>query len=221
MEINWKNIHYYILIAIFLNFFMLYYLKDNSENILENENIIEITPEQAQFLLEKHPKKEKEKRNENEGKEKRKKGKEKDKKGKENKEKNSKKDSEKVKNTKKNLEKIHKELNESKKKKNITISNVAEGIGRTLGEGEKPIPFHQIQSFLEEIYINKEIHTNQITISAEDFTKDNFSVAIFSVIILVIIAIVATIFEFKSKKKKKEKNEGEVGNSEVSYLLMQ
>ena len=75
---------------------MLYYLKDNSENILENENIIEITPEQAQFLLEKHPKKEKEKRNENEGKEKRKKGKEKDKKGKENKEKNSKKDSEKV-----------------------------------------------------------------------------------------------------------------------------
>lgn len=219
MEINWKNIHYYILIAIFLNFFMLYYLKDNSENILENENIIEITPEQAQFLLEKHPKKEKEKRNENEGKEKRKKGKEKDKKGKENKEKNHK--NEKDKNTKNRLEKIHKELNETKKKKNITISNVAEGIGRTLGEGEKPIPFHQIQSFLEEIYINKEIHSNQINISAEDFTKDNFSVAIFSVIILVIIAIVATIFEFKSQKKKKEKNEGEVGNSEVSYLLMQ
>ena len=217
MEINWKNIHYYILIAIFLNFFMLYYLKDNSENILENENIIEITPEQAQFLLEKHGKKEKE--NVNERKEKRKKGKEKDKKGKENKEKNHK--NEKDKNTKNRLEKIHKELNETKKKKNITISNVAEGIGRTLGEGEKPIPFHQIQSFLEEIYINKEIHTNQITISAEDFTKDNFPVAIFSVIILVIIAIVATIFEFKSQKKKKEKNEGEVGNSEVSYLLMQ
>ena len=105
MEINWKNIHYYILIAIFLNFFMLYYLKDNSENILENENIIEITPEQAQFLLEKHGKKEKE--NVNERKEKRKKGKEKDKKGKENKEKNHK--NEKDKNTKNSLEKIHKE----------------------------------------------------------------------------------------------------------------
>ena len=217
MEINWKNIHYYILIAIFLNFFMLYYLKDNSENILENENIIEITPEQAQFLLEKHGKKEKE--NVNERKEKRKKGKEKDKKGKENKEKNHK--NEKDKNTKNRLEKIHKELNETKKKKNITISNVAEGIGRTLGEGEKPIPFHQIQSFLEEIYINKEIHSNQINISAEDFTKDNFSVAIFSIIILIIIAVVASIFEYRSQKKKKEKIESENGNSEVNYLLMQ
>ena len=221
MEINWKNIHYYILIAIFLNFLMLYYLKDNNEDLLEKENIIEITPEQAQFLLEKHGKKEKE--NVNERKEKRKKGKENNKKRKEkeNKEKNRKRDSEKGKNSKKNLDTIHKELNETKKKKNITISNVAEGIGRNLGEGEKPIPFHQIQSFLEEIYINKEIHSNQINISAEDFTKDNFPVAIFSVIILVIIAIVATIFEFKSQKKKKEKNEGEVGNSEVSYLLMQ
>ena len=214
MEINWKNIHYYILIAIFLNFFMLYYLKDNSENILENENIIEITPEQAQFLLEKHPKKEKEKRNENEGKEKRKKGKEKDKKGKENKEKNHK-------NIKNRLEIIHKELNETKKNKNITISNVAEGIGRNLGEGEKPIPFHQIQSFFEEIYINKEIPSNQITISAEDFTKDNFSIAIFSVVMLVIIAIVASIFQYKNQRRKKEKKESEFGNSEVSYLLME
>ena len=217
MEINWKNIHYYILIAIFLNFFMLYYLKDNSENILENENIIEITPEQAQFLLEKHGKKEKE--NVNERKEKRKKGKEKDKKGKENKEKNHK--NEKDKNTKNRLEKIHKELNESKKKKNITISNVAEGIGKTLGEGEKPIPFHQIQSFFEEIYINKEIPSNQITISAEDFTKDNFSIAIFSVVVLVIIAIVASIFQYKNQRRKKEKKESEFGNSEVSYLLME
>ena len=217
MEINWKNIHYYILIAIFLNFFMLYYLKDNSENILENENIIEITPEQAQFLLEKHGKKEKE--NVNERKEKRKKGKEKDKKGKENKEKNHK--NEKDKNTKNRLEKIHKELNETKKQKNITISNVAEGIGRNLGEGEKPIPFHQIQSFFEEIYINKEIPSNQITISAEDFTKDNFSIAIFSVVMLVIIAIVASIFQFKNQRRKKEKKESEFGNSEVSYLLMQ
>lgn len=217
MEINWKNIHYYILIAIFLNFFMLYYLKDNSENILENENIIEITPEQAQFLLEKHGKKEKE--NVNERKEKRKKGKEKDKKGKENKEKNHK--NEKDKNTKNRLEKIHKELNETKKKKNITISNVAEGIGRNLGEGEKPIPFHQIQSFFEEIYINKEIPSNQITISAEDFTKDNFSIAIFSVVMLVIIAIVASIFQFKNQRRKKEKKESEFGNSEVSYLLME
>ena len=217
MEINWKNIHYYILIAIFLNFFMLYYLKDNSENILENENIIEITPEQAQFLLEKHGKKEKE--NVNERKEKRKKGKEKDKKGKENKEKNHK--NEKDKNTKNRLEKIHKELNETKKKKNITISNVAEGIGRNLGEGEKPIPFHQIQSFFEEIYINKEIPSNQITISAEDFTKDNFSIAIFSVVVLVIIAIVASIFQFKNQRRKKEKKESEFGNSEVSYLLME
>ena len=215
MEINWKNIHYYILIAIFLNFFMLYYLKDNSENILENENIIEITPEQAQFLLEKHGKKEKE--NVNERKEKRKKGKEK--KGKENKEKNHK--NEKDKNTKNRLEKIHKELNETKKKKNITISNVAEGIGRNLGEGEKPIPFHQIQSFFEEIYINKEIPSNQITISAEDFTKDNFSIAIFSVVVLVIIAIVASIFQFKNQRRKKEKKESEFGNSEVSYLLME
>ena len=217
MEINWKNIHYYILIAIFLNFFMLYYLKDNSENILENENIIEITPEQAQFLLEKHGKKEKE--NVNERKEKRKKGKEKDKKGKENKEKNHK--NEKDKNTKNRLEKIHKELNETKKKKNITISNVAEGIGRNLGEGEKPIPFHQIQSFFEEIYINKEIPSNQITISAEDFTKDNFSIAIFSVVMLVIIAIVASIFQYKNQRRKKEKKESEFGNSEVSYLLME
>ena len=217
MEINWKNIHYYILIAIFFNFLMLYYLKDNSENILENENIIEITPEQAQFLLEKHGKKEKE--NVNERKEKRKKGKEKDKKGKENKEKNHK--NEKDKNTKNRLEKIHKELNETKKKKNITISNVAEGIGRNLGEGEKPIPFHQIQSFFEEIYINKEIPSNQITISAEDFTKDNFSIAIFSVVMLVIIAIVASIFQFKNQRRKKEKKESEFGNSEVSYLLME
>jgi hypothetical protein len=196
---------------------MLYYLKDNSENILENENIIEITPEQAQFLLEKHGKKEKE--NVNERKEKRKKGKEKDKKGKENKEKNHK--NEKDKNTKNRLEKIHKELNETKKKKNITISNVAEGIGRNLGEGEKPIPFHQIQSFFEEIYINKEIPSNQITISAEDFTKDNFSIAIFSVVVLVIIAIVASIFQYKNQRRKKEKKESEFGNSEVSYLLME
>ena len=57
MEINWKNIHYYILVAILLNFFMLYCLKDNSENIMETENIIEITPEQANFLLAKHLKK--------------------------------------------------------------------------------------------------------------------------------------------------------------------
>ena len=217
MEINWKNIHYYILIAIFLNFLMLYYLKDNNEDLLEKENIIEITPEQAQFLLEKHGKKEKE--NVNERKEKRKKGKEKDKKGKENKEKNHK--NEKDKNTKNRLEKIHKELNETKKKKNITISNVAEGIGRNLGEGEKPIPFHQIQSFFEEIYINKEIPSNQITISAEDFTKDNFSIAIFSVVVLVIIAIVASIFQYKNQRRKKEKKESEFGNSEVSYLLME
>ena len=217
MEINWKNIHYYILIAIFLNFLMLYYLKDNNEDLLEKENIIEISPQQAQYLLEKNSKKEKGK--ENESKEKRKKGKEKDKKGKENKEKNHK--NEKDKNTKNRLEKIHKELNETKKKKNITISNVAEGIGKTLGEGEKPIPFHQIQSFLEEIYINKEIHSNQINISAEDFTKDNFSVAIFSIIILIIIAVVASIFEYRSQKKKKEKIESENGNSEVNYLLMQ
>ena len=209
MEINWKNIHYYILIAIFLNFLMLYYLKDNNEDLLEKENIIEISPQQAQYLLEKNSKKEK-------GKENNKKRKEK-----ENKEKNRKRDSEKGKNSKKNLDTIHKELNETKKKKNITISNVAEGIGKTLGEGEKPIPFHQIQSFLEEIYINKEIHSNQINISAEDFTKDNFSVAIFSIIILIIIAVVASIFEYRSQKKKKEKIESENGNSEVNYLLMQ
>ena len=221
MEINWKNIHYYILIAIFLNFLMLYYLKDNNEDLLEKENIIEISPQQAQYLLEKNSKKEKGK--ENESKEKRKKGKENNKKRKEkeNKEKNRKRDSEKGKNSKKNLDTIHKELNETKKKKNITISNVAEGIGKTLGEGEKPIPFHQIQSFLEEIYINKEIHSNQINISAEDFTKDNFSVAIFSIIILIIIAVVASIFEYISQKKKKEKIESENGNSEVNYLLMQ
>ena len=221
MEINWKNIHYYILIAIFLNFLMLYYLKDNNEDLLEKENIIEISPQQAQYLLEKNSKKEKGK--ENESKEKRKKGKENNKKRKEkeNKEKNRKRDSEKGKNSKKNLDTIHKELNETKKKKNITISNVAEGIGKTLGEGEKPIPFHQIQSFLEEIYINKEIHSNQINISAEDFTKDNFSVAIFSIIILIIIAVVASIFEYRSQKKKKEKIECENGNSEVNYLLMQ
>ena len=220
MEINWKNIHYYILIAIFLNFLMLYYLKDNNEDLLEKENIIEISPQQAQYLLEKNSKKEKGK--ENESKEKRKKGKENNKKRKEkeNKEKNRKRDSEKGKNSKKNLDTIHKELNETKKKKNITISNVAEGIGKTLGEGEKPIPFHQIQSFLEEIYINKEIHSNQINISAEDFTKDNFSVAIFSIIILIIIAVVASIFEYRSQKKK-EKIECENGNSEVNYLLMQ
>ena len=221
MEINWKNIHYYILIAIFLNFLMLYYLKDNNEDLLEKENIIEISPQQAQYLLEKNSKKEKGK--ENESKEKRKKGKENNKKRKEkeNKEKNRKRDSEKGKNSKKNLDTIHKELNETKKKKNITISNVAEGIGRNLGEGEKPIPFHQIQSFFEEIYINKEIPSNQITISAEDFTKDNFSVAIFSIIILIIIAVVASIFEYRSQKKKKEKIESENGNSEVNYLLMQ
>ena len=59
MEINWKNIHYYILIAIFLNFLMLYYLKDNNEDFLEKENIIEISPQQAQYLLEKNSKKEK------------------------------------------------------------------------------------------------------------------------------------------------------------------
>ena len=211
MEINWKNIHYYILVAILLNFFMLYCLKDNSENIMETENIIEITPEQANFLLAKHLKKE-EKRNKN-----------KEKSG--NKEKNQNKgkkiNKEKIQNenNKRNFEKINKALNETKKKENISYSDVAEAIGRSLGEGEKPIPFHQIQSFLDELYINKEIHTDKISITNEEFTKENFAVAVFSVIFLIIIAVVATYFQFRNQKRIENEKEGNI--NEISYLLME
>ena len=220
MEINWKNIHYYILVAILLNFFMLYCLKDNSENIMETENIIEITPEQANFLLAKHLKKEEyEKGHKKE--EKRNKNKEKSGNKEKNQNKGKKSNKEKIQNenNKRNFEKINKALNETKKKENISYSDVAEAIGRSLGEGEKPIPFHQIQSFLDELYINKEIHTDKISITNEEFTKENFAVAVFSVIFLIIIAVVATYFQFRNQKRIKNEKEGNI--NEISYLLME
>ena len=39
MKINWKNIHYLILITIIFNFILLYYLKESSLNVNENEII--------------------------------------------------------------------------------------------------------------------------------------------------------------------------------------
>ena len=220
MEINWKNIHYYILVAILLNFFMLYCLKDNSENIMETENIIEITPEQANFLLAKHSKKEEYEKGH---KKEEKKNKNKEKSGNKEKNQNKKKKINKEKiqneNNKRNFEKINKALNETKKKENISYSDVAEAIGRSLGEGEKPIPFHQIQSFLDELYINKEIHTDKISITNEEFTKENFAVAVFSVIFLIIIAVVATYFQFRNQKRIKNEKEGNI--NEISYLLME
>ena len=220
MEINWKNIHYYILVAILLNFFMLYCLKDNSENIMETENIIEITPEQANFLLAKHSKKEEYEKGHKKG-EKRNKNKEKSGNKEKNQNKGKKINKEKIQNenNKRNFEKINKALNETKKKENISYSDVAEAIGRSLGEGEKPIPFHQIQSFLDELYINKEIHTDKISITNEEFTKDNFAVAVFSVVFLIIIAVVATYFQFRNQKRIKNEKEGNI--NEISYLLME
>ncbi len=63
MRVNWGNIHWYIICIIFLNFIMIYILKDKSENLLENENIIEITHEEAHMVLQKHSKSYRERKN--------------------------------------------------------------------------------------------------------------------------------------------------------------
>ena len=42
---------------------MIYFLKDKSENLLENENIIEITHEEAHMVLQKHSKSYRERKN--------------------------------------------------------------------------------------------------------------------------------------------------------------
>ena len=52
MKINWKNIHYLILITIIFNFILLYYLKESSLNVNENEKIINNKNETI-FLLKK------------------------------------------------------------------------------------------------------------------------------------------------------------------------
>ena len=51
MKINWKNIHYLILITIIFNFILLYYLKESSLNVNENEKII--NKNETIFLLKK------------------------------------------------------------------------------------------------------------------------------------------------------------------------
>jgi len=63
MRVNWGNIHWYIICLILLNFVMIYFLKDKSENLLENENIIEITHEEAHYVLQKHSKSYRERKN--------------------------------------------------------------------------------------------------------------------------------------------------------------
>ena len=51
MKINWKNIHYLIIITIIFNFILLYYLKESSLNVNENEKII--NKNETIFLLKK------------------------------------------------------------------------------------------------------------------------------------------------------------------------
>jgi uncharacterized membrane protein len=51
MKINWKNIHYLILITIIFNFILLYYLKESSLNVNENEK--KINKNETIFLLKK------------------------------------------------------------------------------------------------------------------------------------------------------------------------
>ena len=51
MKINWKNIHYLILITIIFNFILLYYLKESYLNVNENEKII--NKNETIFLLKK------------------------------------------------------------------------------------------------------------------------------------------------------------------------
>ena len=51
MKINWKNIHYLIIITIIFNFILLYYLKESSLNV--NENDIINNKNETIFLLKK------------------------------------------------------------------------------------------------------------------------------------------------------------------------
>ena len=47
----------------FLNFIMIYIIKDKSENLLENENKIEIIHEEAHMVLQNHSKSYRERKN--------------------------------------------------------------------------------------------------------------------------------------------------------------
>ena len=151
MRVHWGNIHLYILGIIFLNFIMIYILKDKSESIKENDNIIEITREQARIILENHSKSYIERKRQKE-----------------------------IKNKKHNEKRAKKKLEKMKKYENNNKNNL------------RNENFKQPKMFVEEI--NKD----NLNVSPEEITNDNYYNAIFSFCCLILIVIIACYFQYRN-----------------------
>lgn len=152
---------------------MIYILKDKSDNsIKENDNIIEITREQAHIILQNHSKSYIERKRQKE-----------------------------LKNKKHNEKRSKKKLEKIKKHENMNNKN-----------NLKNENFKKPKVFLDEL--NKE----NINITPEEITNDNYNNAIFSIVCLILIVIIACYFQYKNHNEiQNQKNNFE---PKVDYLLL-
>lgn len=150
---------------------MIYILKDKSESIKENDNIIEITREQARIILENHSKSYIERKRQKE-----------------------------IKNKKHNEKRAKKKLEKMKKYENNNKNNL------------RNENFKQPKMFVEEI--NK----NNLNVSPEEITNDNYYNAIFSFCCLVLIVIIACYFQYRNHNEiENQKNNFQ---PKIDYALL-